>query len=95
MAPRTLHSVASDSSAGQQGRGGASVAPGHRRVKATMNPLSTPLHHRQRAPAAEILHRAGVDPGHDEPGRKRMLVAVPFSQNLLRSLVLDKVAGHA
>ena len=29
MAPGTLHSVASDSSAGQQGRGGASVAPGH------------------------------------------------------------------
>ena len=41
MAPGTLHSVASDSSAGQQGRGGASVAPEHRRVKATMNPLST------------------------------------------------------
>jgi len=35
LAPRTLHSLASDGSAGQQGRGCASVDPPNRPVKAS------------------------------------------------------------
>jgi hypothetical protein len=39
--------------------------------------VTIPLDHSQRLPASKLLYCSQIDPGHHEPRRKRVAVAVP------------------